>query len=303
MRTDPWTTADLEDQSGRQVLVTGTTVGSLGHQVALELARRQARVILAGRSSTKLEDTAAAITAQVPDADLLMLTVDLASLASVRRAADRAVEFGPIDVLVNNAGLMAPPGHPRSVDGFDLQLATNHLGPFLLTGLLLPQLELSQDGRVVMVSSDLHRFARRAPLGDPTQPPRVSPWRAYAASKLANLLFTYELERRLRLAGRAVRATAAHPGVARTALVSNGPASRLIGTFTAALGQSAEQGAWPILMAAAARLPGGTFCGPSGSGGRHGPAVVARSSRLSHDRHAQLRLWEISESATGLSYP
>ncbi len=217
--TDRWTPADIPDQTGRTVLVTGTTVGGLGQFTALELARRGAHVILAGRREERIAETRAAILDEVPDAELDPLVVDLADLSSVRRAAAEAAGTGPLHLLVNNAGVMAPP-YRRTADGFELQLATNHLGPFLLTGLLLPQLAASEGATVVTVSSQMHRIARRAPLDDPRSAPgRYHRWPVYGQTKLANLLFTYELDRRLRAAeaagqgaGRAPRLRLDAPG-------------------------------------------------------------------------------------------
>ena len=308
--SDVWTLADLPDQSGRTIVVTGPSVGGLGHYTALELARRGARVVLAGRSPEKLDATRAAITAEVPAARLERLRVDLADLASVRAAAADGAALGTIDVLVNNAGVMAPP-LSRTVDGFESQMATNHFGPFLLTGLLLPQLVASGDGRVVVVSSNGHRMARRAPLGDPlTSPRHYQRWVQYGATKLANLLYMYELDRRLRTAGVPVAALAAHPGFAGTHLVVNGQLGRSSGGFanivdaaTKAVSQSAAYGALPLLMAATADLPGGTYCGPSGLSEWRGLPQVVGSSALARDAEAQRALWELSERALGLAYP
>ena len=169
--------ADIADQTGRTFVVTGCTSG-LGHHTALELARRGARVVLAARSADKLADTAAAIRREVPDADLERLVVDLSDLDSVRRGAAEAARLGPIDVLVNNAGVMATP-RQRTVDGLDLQMATNHFGPFLFTGLLLPQLVAAGDARVVAVSSNGHRTAAQRPARRPAHRSRgrYSRWR------------------------------------------------------------------------------------------------------------------------------
>jgi len=308
--TDTWTLADIPDQAGRTVLVTGTTLGGLGHHTALELARRGARVVLAGRTEARLEETEQAIRSQVSDASLERLLVDLSRLGSVRSAAAWAGRFGPIDVLVNNAGVMGTP-HQRTEDGLELQLATNHFGPFLLTGLLLPQLVASEGARVVTVSSQFHRYARSAPLGDPrSHPGRYSRWPAYAQTKLANLLFTYELDRRCRDIGLPVKALAAHPGFAGTHLAANGQYGRSSGGVASildaavkAVSQSAAAGAWPTLMAATAELPGGTYCGPSGLKELSGPPQVVTSNRRSYDEESQRRLWEISQQTTGLNYP
>jgi NAD(P)-dependent dehydrogenase (short-subunit alcohol dehydrogenase family) len=300
-----WTTADIPSQTGRRALVTGVTVGGIGHHTALELARSGASVVLAGRSPDRLAETERAIRDEVPTAALVRLVVDLASLESVRRAASMT---DPLDLLVNNAGVMAPP-YSRTSDGFESQLATNHLGPFLLTGLLLPQLR--PGGRVVTVSSQLHRLARKAPLGDPRTPPaRYLRWTAYGQTKLANLLFTFELDRRLAAAGLPVTALAAHPGYAGTHLIVNGrfggssggPAS-ILDAVNRRMAQSPAAGAWPTLMAATADLPGSTYCGPSGPAEAYGRPTIVGCSHLARDPHAAQELWRISESATGIGYP
>ncbi|GGO74390.1 oxidoreductase [Nocardioides deserti] len=308
--TDAWTLADIPDQAGRTALVTGTSVGGLGHHTALELARRGARVVLAGRTQDKLDATERTIREEVPHASLEKLVVDLADLSSVRRGAAEAAGLGPIGLLVNNAGVMGTP-YSRTADGLELQMATNHFGPFLLTGLLLPQLVASEDGRVVAVSSQFHRVARSAPLGDPrAQQGRYSRWPTYGQTKLANLLFTYELDRRLRRAELPVKALAAHPGFAGTHLAANGQYGRSSGGIASildaairAVSQSAAAGAQPTLMAATADLPGATYCGPGGLQEASGPPRVVSSNRLSHDEVAQRRLWEISEDVTGVAYP
>ena len=256
----------MADQAGKTFLVTGCTLGGLGHYTALELARRGGRVVLAGRTPEKLAETEASIRSQVPHAELVQLQADLADLGSVRKAAAHAATIGTIDVLVNNAGVMAPP-YSRTVDGLELQMATNHFGPFLFTGLLLPELVASSAGRVVTVSSQMHRTARRAPLSDPrTQEQRYSKWPVYGQTKLANLLFTYELDRRLREAELPVKALAAHPGFAGTHLAANGRFGRASGGVASildaavkAIAQPAHRGALPTLMAATADLPGSTY--------------------------------------------
>ncbi|MEZ0577099.1 oxidoreductase [Nocardioides sp. MH1] len=305
-----WRVDDVPDQSGRTVLVTGPTVGGLGHHTALELARKGAYVVLAGRTLTKVDETVSAIRAEVPRAQLETLELDLASLGSVRKAAAAAAVFGPIDVLVNNAGVMGTP-YSRTEDGLELQMATNHFGPFLLTGLLLPQLAESGDGRVVTVSSLMHSVARKAPLGDPTRKKgRYARWPVYAQSKLANLLFTAELDRRLREAGKPVTAVAAHPGFAGTHLVANGQTGRSSGGIASILdaavkgvSQPAYAGAWPSLMAATDDLPGNTYVGPDGFRQMTGTPRIVGRSKLARDEEAARRLWEISEETVGLQYP
>ena len=307
---DVWTLADIPDQAGRTVVVTGPSVGGLGHFTALELARRGARVVLAGRNPDKLSETRGAMLREVPHATLVELQVDLSDLTSVRAAATEAESLGPIHVLVNNAGVMGT-SYARTVDDLELQLATNHFGPFLLTGLLLPQLIASEDARVVVVSSAFHRIARRPPLGDPTvKRGRYAKWQTYAQSKLANLMFTYELERRARDHGLPLKALAAHPGFAGTHLAANGQFGRARGGLATILdavvtgvSQPAAMGAWPTLMAATADLPGETFVGPSGPGGMAGTPQVVTSSALSGDAVAQRELWDLSERVTGLRWP
>ncbi|WP_435770690.1 oxidoreductase [Nocardioides sp. SYSU DS0651] len=305
-----WNVADLPDQTGRTVVVTGPTLGGLGHHTALELARHGARVVLAGRNPEKVAQTVAAITDEVPKAELETLHLDLASLASVRHAAAAAARIGAIDVLVNNAGVMGT-AYSRTADGLELQMATNHFGPFLLTGLLLPQLVQSADGRVVTVSSMFHNWAGKAPLGDPReQTGRYSRWRVYGQTKLANLLFTAELDRRLREAQLPVTALAAHPGFAGTHLAANGQYGRASGGIASVLdagirlvSQSAAAGAWPTLMAATDDLPGNTFVGPSGLQQMAGTPRVVGRSRLARDEASARRLWEISEEVVDLRYP
>jgi NAD(P)-dependent dehydrogenase (short-subunit alcohol dehydrogenase family) len=300
-----WTLADMPDLTGKRALVTGVTAG-LGTSTALELARAGAEVVLVARSASKLATTAAELQAEVPDATLHSVIVDLADLSSVRRGAAEAAGLGPIDLLINNAGVMALP-YSRTVDGFEMQFGTNHLGPFLLTGLLLPQVIASGNGRIVSVASHAHRLARRVPLDDPrTQNRRYSKWGSYGESKLADLMFIVELERRLRAADLPVTAQAAHPGYTATELVgkTGGVGGQIMHAATALLGQKADLGALPTLMAATAELPGATYVGPAGLGQMGGlPKVVKPRRRFVHDAAAARKLWELSEEATGIRYP
>ncbi|MDP9821468.1 SDR family NAD(P)-dependent oxidoreductase [Nocardioides massiliensis] len=296
----------------RRILVTGVTSG-LGAATAHALARAGAEVLLAGRNPTKLEQTRTdlvrALGPVTDDRTFPLVVVDLADLTSVRRAAAEVARLGPLDVLVNNAGVMAL-GPERSVDGFDLQMVTNHFAPFALTGLLLPTLIASGDARVVAVSSQIHRLARQAPVHDP-RVPRLPhrPWRVYAESKLANLLFTRELERRAREAGLPLRALAAHPGRTSTGLLGGathagprGIGAVLVRAF-GTLGQSAEDGAAATVMAATADLPGGSYVGPSGPLEMRGLPHLVQPARAAQDDYAADRLWQVSEAATGVSYP
>ena len=304
-----WTTADIPSLTGRRALVTGVTSG-LGEVTARELARAGAQVVLAARNPAKLEDTITQLTREVPGAQLVPLVTDLADLSSVRRAAAEAADLGPLDILVNNAGVMATP-RARTTDGFELQLGTNHLGHFALTGLLLDSLQASGAGRVVTVSSLMARRVRGVSLRDPRLPRRYRKWRAYGETKLANLLFTFELDRRLRAAGLPVVALAAHPGYTATNLVDSGMnmgRRRLDGAIGVALtgvvGQSVEQGATPQIRAAVdVTIPGGSYVGPSGLLELNGPPRVVRPPKPAQDRELAAGLWSLSEGATGVSFP
>ena len=303
--TARWTPGLIPDLTGRRALVTGVTSG-LGEVVVATLARRGAEVVMAARNVQKLTAAVEDLHRAVPAATVMPLRLDLADQSCVRRAAQEAAAYGPLHLLVNNAGVMAPP-YQRTVDGFELQMATNHLGHFALTGLLLPQLVASGDARVVSVSSEGHRMARSAPLGDPRrQQGAYRRWPVYGQTKLANLLFVLELDRRAREAGLPLKALAAHPGLSATGLMRSGRGGRrgriLDAAFMAA-GQPPEMGALPILMAATADLPGTTYVGPGGPGGARGMPKVVGTSRLARDNEAARRLWDVSQAATGVAYP
>jgi NAD(P)-dependent dehydrogenase (short-subunit alcohol dehydrogenase family) len=306
----PWGLDDIPDLSGRRALVTGVTSG-LGEHTVLELARRGASVVMAARSETKLRASIDGVRKVLPAADLVPVTLDLADLSSVRRAVKEAADLGPLDLLVNNAGVMAAP-YRRTADGFELQMGTNHLGHFALTGLLWPSLVAADAGRVVTVSSQMHRLARGIPLGDPTaEPGHYRKWEAYAQSKLANLLFAFELERRARAAGTAVTSMAAHPGYAATNLVHAGldmagkrPDHTILQAATRVLAQSSAMGAQPTLMAATLPgLAGGSYTGPRGVGEWRGRPTVVGTSRVARDLALAEGLWEWSETATGVQFP
>jgi len=305
-----WTLAEMPDLSGKRALVTGVTSG-IGEHTALELARKGAEVVMAARSESKLRRAVDDIRRVLPTARLEPLLLDLADLGSVRRAADEAVALGELDLLVNNAGVMATPER-RTVDGFELQLGTNHLGHFALTGLLWPALTKAPSARVVTVSSLAHRLVRRVPLDDPrTTTGHYRKWTAYGYSKLANLLFAFELDRRARAAGVAVTSMAAHPGYAATNLVHAGmnmDGTRADGAIgvgaTRLLGQPADLGAQPSLMAATmSGLAGGSYTGPRGFGELRGLPTVVGASRAARDGELARGLWEVSERATGVTFP
>ncbi len=306
-----WTPQEVPDLTGRRALVTGVTSG-LGEATVLELVGRGAEVVMAARNRDKLAAAVAGVRRRVPAAVVHPLHLDLADLTSVRRAVDEARSFGALHLLVNNAGVMATP-YSRTTDGFELQMGTNHFGPFALTGLLMPQLLESGDARVVSVASQAHRMALRAPLDDPRLPAaHYRRWIAYADSKLANLLFTFELERRARAADLPLKALAAHPGYASTSLMGSGRTAagegdkvrtRILTAAFAVAGQSAGMGALPTLMAATADLPGGTYVGPRGFAEMHGMPKVVGTRKLARDPEAARRLWDISEQATGVRYP
>jgi NAD(P)-dependent dehydrogenase (short-subunit alcohol dehydrogenase family) len=292
----PFTTDHIPGLAGKTVIITGANSG-IGHAAAVALAGAGAPVVLAVRDQAKGEAAAATIRGKTE-----VRPLDLASLDSVRAFA--AAWQGDIDLLINNAGVMIPP-LSRTADGFELQFGTNHLGHFALTNLLLPHVA----GRVVTVSSDAHRGGAIDFDDLNWERKRYRPWRAYGQSKLANLLFTSELQRRLTEAGSTVKATAAHPGYAATNLQSHG-GSRLMKVAMEQLGnrliaQDAAGGALPTLYAAVADIPGGSFAGPSGPFGlglRGAPTLVDRSAAAKDDAVAR-RLWTVSETLTGVSFP
>lgn len=305
----PWTEADLPTLTGRRVIVTGANAG-LGRETARALAEHGATVTMAVRTPAKGEAAAESIRAANPTAQVEVAELDLASLASVRAFADAWSAANPqgLDLLINNAGVMALPRRVTE-DGFEMQLGTNHLGHFALTGLLLPALTAVPGSRVVTVSSQAHR-AGRIDFDDLMGERRYGRWRAYGQSKLANLLFTSELQRRLDRTGSSIRAMAAHPGFAATELVFDRvPASRsmrdrVVGWGTGTLAQSAQMGALPTLFAATMPdLPGDSYIGPNGWMEQKGhPTRVDRSS-AAKDRAAAERLWSVSEELTGVRYP
>ncbi|WP_210494949.1 oxidoreductase [Patulibacter sp. SYSU D01012] len=306
-----WSTDDIPAQTGRRAVVTGANSG-LGKRTALELARKGAAVVLACRDVGKGQAAAAEIRRAAPDADVTVEELDLASLASVRAFADRQDAAGPpLDLLVNNAGVMATP--PRlTADGFELQLGTNHLGHFALTGLLLPRLRAADAPRVVTLTSGLHRIGRIA-FDDLQSERSYGPWRAYGQAKLANLLFARELARRAAVAGLPLRSLAAHPGYSATNLQTTGPAMSggLLGRLNAVagrvgnavLGTGDAYGALPTLYAATeSQAPNGEMIGPTKLSQTRGPVGVVPSTRAGRDPETAGRLWTVSEELTGVRF-
>jgi NAD(P)-dependent dehydrogenase (short-subunit alcohol dehydrogenase family) len=306
----PWTEASIPGLSGRTAVVTGANAG-LGLRAARVLAARGAHVVLACRNLDRANGAASEIGAESPGASTAVVRLDLASQSGVASAAEEIrARFPRLDLLINNAGVMEVP-YRRTEDGFELTLATNHLGPFALTGLLLDR--MAAGGRIVTVSSMAH-LDGVVDFDDLQSARHYDPERAYAQSKLANLLFTYELDRRLRAAGAGVTALACHPGVVYTDLFANrsrpqrlllSPAMRVINFWAV---QDVRMGALPALRAATdPSARGGEYFGPCRSGLRRrfytGYPGVVESSLRSRDQADQARLWQVSEQLTGVAYP
>jgi NAD(P)-dependent dehydrogenase (short-subunit alcohol dehydrogenase family) len=304
----PWTADDIPPQAGKNVVITGANSG-IGHEAARQLAAKGAHVILACRDQAKGRSAVEAIRAAQPSASVALRELDLADLGSIRRFAE-AVRATCLELhlLCNNAGVMAIP-HRTTSDGFEMQFGTNHLGHFALTGLLLDRLLATPSARVVTVSSNAHKWG--AMHWEDLQGERsYRRWRAYGQSKLANLLFTYELQRRLVIADAGLISVACHPGYAATNLQAAGPRMQgssigevVVEFANRLLAQSAAMGALPTLYAATAPdIRGGDYIGPDGLGEQWGDPKKVRSNARSHDPEAQRRLWAISEQLAGVRY-
>ncbi|HEU0288220.1 MAG TPA: oxidoreductase, partial [Nocardioidaceae bacterium] len=301
MSSSSWTTADIPDLSGRRALVTGVT-GGLGYHIAQELARAGAEVLATARDIPRGKENLDAIHATVPNARVELVELDLADLASVRDAAARIVADGrPLDICVNIAGVMAAPQR-QTADGFELQIGTNHVGHFALVGGLWPAIVAAPAARVVTVSSLMHWLVRDIKLrrlDAEADQGRYRKWAAYSESKLANLVFALELDRRVRAAGLPVESVAAHPGYSATGLQHAGLAMGdysldrfvvRIGTWVVA--QSAAAGAWPLLQAATdPSVPGGAYIGPGSPGEARGAPKPAGMSKAARDPDLGRRLW------------
>ncbi|MEN8182987.1 MAG: oxidoreductase [Myxococcota bacterium] len=304
----PWSASDVPDLSSRTAIVTGANSG-LGYETARVLADRGAHVVIACRDLLKGGVASERIAKEFPAARLELAELDLASLSSIRSFVESFLgRHSSLHLLCNNAGVMALP-YRQTADGFEMQLGTNHLGHFALTGLLLERLLATDGARVVTVSSSMHRIGRIL-LDDLHGARRYRKWRAYGQSKLANLLFTYELARRAERAGGSLVAAAAHPGYAATNLQFAGPRmegsslmERLSGWGNRLLAQSAAEGALPTLYAATSPVVrGGDYIGPSSLGELRGPPRRVGSSRRSLDAEAAAQLWSASEKLTGVRF-
>lgn len=296
--TSKWTAGDIADLTGKAAVVTGANRG-IGFEIARALAGKGAAVVLACRSQEKGREAAERIRTEHPEAQVDVMALDLADLASVRRfAAEFARGHKRLDILVANAGIMAVP-FGRTADGFELQFGTNHLGHFALTGLLLGAIRRAPGARVVVMSSDGHRVAKMD-SDNLNAEKKYNPQAAYGYSKIANLLFTYELARRFDAAGIDAIAAAAHPGWTKTDLAANWRWVRLTSQI---IGQAPAMGALPALYAATVPdVRGGDYFGPGGFMGLRGDPASARSSDLTHDPDLAARLWSVSEELTGVRY-
>jgi NAD(P)-dependent dehydrogenase (short-subunit alcohol dehydrogenase family) len=303
-----WTVANIPDQHGRRALITGANSG-IGYYAALELARKGAHVLLACRDRTRGEAALSRLHSEAPGSSSELITLDLASLASIREVAARLVASGqPLDLLINNAGVYAPPKRLETADGFELQFGTNVLGHFALTALLLPAIQKAPgQARIVMLASIAHKQGKLN-FDDLQATRSYSPNGSYYQSKLADLMLSFELDRRLRAAGSPILSVAAHPGVANTNLFHSGDFSsfektvrRAMGSVIDSLLNSEVSGALPTLFAATAleARPGGYY-GPQGflemRGGDVGPSKIASKAL---DQAAAAHLWQVCEDLTG----
>ena len=301
-----WTPREIPSQTGKLAIVTGANSG-IGYHTVLELARAGAAVIMACRNAQKAEEAKAKILAAVPQAKLEVAIVDMANLDSIREFAEAFVATGrQLDMLINNAGIMALPKRTATAQGFEAQFGTNHLGHFALTGELMPALLKTPGSRVVTVASIAHKGGRMR-FEDPNWERAYDPRKAYQQSKLANILFGLELDRRLKRANADVASILAHPGLATTGIITNGMGKSLKTRFMnfsfAMVAQSDARGAWPTLYAATS--PGaqsGHYYGPDGIAEAKGTPVEVTPKPHALDPVAAARLWHISEQMTAVEY-
>lgn len=294
-----FTEKDVPDQTGKTIAITGANTG-LGYEAARVLAGKNARVIIACRSPQKAQDARERILREHPAAEVELLELDLSSLDSVRTAAAELAGEDKLDLLINNAGIMVPP-YELTSDGFESQFGVNHLGPFALTGLLLDKIRATPGARIVSTSSIAHKRGKIM-FDDINAQRGYSAIPRYGMSKIANLYFAYELQRRLDAAGDATLSVAAHPGIANTELSRYLPKPlMLLAPVFMPLFNSPAQGAWPTLAAATMEgVKGGEYYGPGKRGETAGPAVRVTSTRRSHNREVAARLWDLSIEMTGV---
>ena len=294
-----WTAEHIPDQTGRTAIVTGANSG-IGFETAQALAAKGAAVVMACRNLSKAAAAAEAIREAVPGAKLEILELDLADLASVRSFAEAfSRTYDTLDLLINNAGVMVPP-FSKTKDGFELQFGANHLGHFALTGLLLDRLTATPGARVVNVSSGAHRFGKMD-FDNLQSEKGYKPWQAYGRSKLANLLFTLELQKHLTARGADTLAVAAHPGGTKTNLQNN--MSGLLRPLMNMMMQEQAMGALPTLYAATAPdMKGNDYIGPDGFQEMRGYPVRVGRSDEAKDPNLARRLWEVSEKLSGVRY-
>src|SRR5213592_915251 len=292
-----FTEANVPKQTGKSFIVTGANAG-VGFEIARVLAARGARVLLGCREQTRAQDAIARIKRITPNADLVWLPLDLGDLDSVRTAAEIAAKEPRIDALINNAAIMNPP-LTRTKQGFESQFGVNHLGVFALTSLLLPKLAETPGSRVVVTSSIAHLKAK-IDWDDLNAERSYSKRERYGASKLANALFFFELDRRLRATRSPITAVGAHPGVASTSLGRHMGPVQLVGPIVGLLLNSADKGAWPALLAATGRVKPGGYYGPTGFRGIRGVAGEAKRAAQAEDPELAKRLWDVSIAMTGI---
>jgi len=292
-----FTEADVPNQTGKSFIVTGANAG-VGFEIARVLAARGARVLLGCREQTRAQDAIARIKRITPNADLVWLPLDLGDLDSVRTAAEIAAKEPRIDALINNAGVMNPP-LTRTKQGFESQFGINHLGVFALTSLLLPKLAETPGSRVVVTSSVAHLKAK-IDWDDLNAEKSYIKTERYGGSKLANALFFFELDRRLRAAKSPVTAIGVHPGIAATSLGRHMGIAQIAGPIVGLLLNSADKGAWPALLAATGKVKPGGYYGPTGFGGTRGVAGEAKRAPHGEDPALAKRLWEVSIAMTGI---
>jgi NAD(P)-dependent dehydrogenase (short-subunit alcohol dehydrogenase family) len=299
MSSEKWTAENIPDQKGKVVIVTGSSSG-IGYEAARVLANKKATVIIAVRNPEKGNKAVEKIIEQNKEADVKVMELDLANLESVEKFAENfKKDYSRLDLLVNNAGVMIPP-YSKTNDGFELQFGTNHLGHYALTGLLLEVLLRTEGARIVNVSSGAHKVGNLDFEDLTWEKRRYSPWRAYGDSKISNLYFTYELDRKLKEHDLDLPVTAAHPGYTATELQRNMGLFEFLNNIFA---QDVSMGALPTLRAATEDgLKGGEYFGPNGFMEMRGYPVRVESNDLSKDEAIAKRLWEVSEQLTGVKF-